>query len=342
MGWGNVLKNRLEYAVGIFDGPRNSYQDFNNAKDVMAFMDFRPFFQTETALKTLSVGGSVHAGKENNPLVPALLRGSVNASGNTLATGSGDSLVAVPFLAFNNNVRERGDRKLWELHATYFYKGLSVLGAWDGGIDSYALTTPNALPVPLPVSGFHVQVGYILTGETLEKRALVDPLHPFDLRKGKFGLGALDSRPATANSRSAGRSSPAAWPTRTSGRTGPTSLTRASTGISTRMSSSISTGSTRCSPSRCFFAPGRACRRRATSSGSASSCTIDAPSPPSPAASWPGSSSGSSTLMIDQDEKGFTTKARTTQRRGPPRWSSRQFCDPAGESPVVLIARSNT
>ena len=28
--------------------------------------------------------------------------------------------------------------------------------------------------------------------------------------------------------------------------------------------------------------------------------------------------------------------------RVPPRWSSRQFCDPAGESPVVLIARSNT
>jgi len=192
MGWGNLLKNRLEYAAGIFDGPRNSYQDFNYAKDVMAFMDFRPFFQTDTALKTLSVGGSVDAGKENNPLVPALLRGSTNASGNTLATGSGDSLVAVPFLAFNNNVRERGDRKLWELHATYFYKGLSVLGAWDSGINSFALTTPNALPVPLPVSGYHVQVGYIITGETLEKRALVDPLHPFDLRKGKFGLGAFE------------------------------------------------------------------------------------------------------------------------------------------------------
>ncbi len=192
MGWGNVLKNRLEYAVGIFDGPRNSYQDFNNAKDVMAFMDFRPFFQTETALKTLSVGGSVDAGKENNPLVPALLRGSTNASGNTLGTGSGDNLVAVPFLAFNNNVRERGDRRLWELHATYFYKGLSVLGAWDSGINSFALTTPTASPVPLPVSGFHVQVGYIITGETLEKRALVDPRHPFDLRKGKFGLGAFE------------------------------------------------------------------------------------------------------------------------------------------------------
>src|SRR5512135_2208565 len=192
MGWGNVLKNRLEYAVGIFGGPRNSYQDFNYAKDVMAFLDYRPFFQTQSVLKYLSVGGSVDAGQENNPLVPALLRGSVNGSGNTLASSSGDNFIAVPFLAFNNNVRERGDRKLWELHATYFYKGLSVLAAWDSGINSFALTTPGARPVPLPVSGYHVAVGYFITGEALEKRALVAPLHPFDLRKGKFSLGALE------------------------------------------------------------------------------------------------------------------------------------------------------
>src|SRR5512135_74925 len=55
MGWGNVLKNRLEYAVGIFGGPRNSFQDY------------RPFFRTRSVLKYLSVGGSLDAGLENNP-----------------------------------------------------------------------------------------------------------------------------------------------------------------------------------------------------------------------------------------------------------------------------------
>jgi phosphate-selective porin OprO/OprP len=192
MGWGNAFDNRLEYAVGIFDGPRNSYQDFNYPKDIMAFVDYRPFYQTDSVLKLLSVGGSVDEGTQDNPLVPAELRGSQNASGNTLATGSGDSLIAVPFLQFNNNVRERGARELWELHATYFYKGLSVLGAWDSGFNDLALVTPNARPVHLPVSGYHVQLGYIVTGETLEKRALVEPLRPFDLRPGKFGLGALE------------------------------------------------------------------------------------------------------------------------------------------------------
>ena len=67
MGWGNLFENRLEYAVGVFDGPRNSYQDFNNAKDIMAFVDYRPFFQTESALKFLSVGGSVDEGDAEQP-----------------------------------------------------------------------------------------------------------------------------------------------------------------------------------------------------------------------------------------------------------------------------------
>ena len=34
----------------------------------------------------------------------------------------------LPFLALNNNVTERGLRDLWELHAAYYYKGLSLLG----------------------------------------------------------------------------------------------------------------------------------------------------------------------------------------------------------------------
>ena len=192
MGWGNTFQNRLEYAVGMFGGARNSYQDFNSSKDLMAFVDYRPFVQSDSPLKLLSVGGSVDSGQENNPLAPALLRGSVTGSTNTLTTGSGDSIIAVPFLAFNNNVRERGARGLYELHASYFYKGLSLYGAWDSGFNDFSLTAPNAQPVHLPVSGYFIQAAYIVTGETLEKRTLIEPRHPFDLRKGKFGLGALE------------------------------------------------------------------------------------------------------------------------------------------------------
>jgi phosphate-selective porin OprO/OprP len=197
MGWGNILQNRLEYAVGIFDGPRNSYQDFNNAKDVVAFADIRPFFETDSKspLRNLSFGASVDAGRQNNPTVPALLRGSINASGNTLASGAGDAIIAVPFLAFNNNVRERGDRTLWELHGTYFYKGFMLMGAWDFGHNDFARVSTAASqppPVHLPVSGYYVHAAYLLTGEERDKITLVSPLHPFNLKPGKFGLGAWE------------------------------------------------------------------------------------------------------------------------------------------------------
>ena len=151
MAWGNVFDNRLEYAVGVFDGPRNSYQDYNNAKDIMAFIDYRPFYQMEeSALRFLSVGGSLDEGDQNNPTVPNELRGSANASNNTLASASGDNFIAVPFLQFNNNVREKGGRELWELHGTYFYKGLSVLGAWDSGFNDFSQTSPMPNPSTCP------------------------------------------------------------------------------------------------------------------------------------------------------------------------------------------------
>ena len=40
--------------------------------------------------------------------------------------------------------------------------------------------------------GMYSQVGYFLTGETLERRGPIKPLRPFDLRPGKFGLGAWE------------------------------------------------------------------------------------------------------------------------------------------------------
>jgi phosphate-selective porin OprO/OprP len=37
-----------------------------------------------------------------------------------------------------------------------------------------------------------VQAGYLLTGETVRDRTLIQPLRPFDLRQGRFGLGAWE------------------------------------------------------------------------------------------------------------------------------------------------------
>jgi len=78
------------------------------------------------------------------------------------------------------------------LHATYFVKGLSLVAAWDSGHNDFSLTTANAQPVHLPVAGYFVSAAYILTGEKRERLGFVEPLHPFDLRKGRFGTGAFE------------------------------------------------------------------------------------------------------------------------------------------------------
>ena len=201
MGWGSLFDNRLEYAVGSFNGQRNGFTAFNSHQDIMAFLNFKPFEQkSDFFLRNLQVGGSLDAGIENSPLSPAVLTTSSPSTPVPLTPGS----VSVPFLAFSDGVRERGYRALWELHVAYYYKGLSFLGAWDSGFQDYALGSSGPPPIRVPTGGYFAQVGYILTGETIRDRMLIEPLQsirppPRPLRPGcPRGHGPLqrpDSRP---------------------------------------------------------------------------------------------------------------------------------------------------
>jgi phosphate-selective porin OprO/OprP len=195
MGWGQIFDNRVEYAVGAFDGQRNSYVPFKNSPDVVAFLNFKPFEPAAppvfwSFLRDLNFGGSAAWGNENNPLLPSTLRTSTTANSAALTSSSGVNSTNVPFLNFNSNVTEKGARALWELHMAYFYRGLSLLGAWDAGVNSYAVT--NQRPVAIPVNGYFVQAAYLITGETRTATGLIDPLRRFDLRPGRFGLGAWE------------------------------------------------------------------------------------------------------------------------------------------------------
>ena len=193
MAWGELFDKKLEYAVGVFDGPRRSFTDYNDAKDVYALLNFRPFEgRTGSFLRNLNIGGSVDSGNQNNPLTPAVLRTSANASSTSETADQPINNASVPFLVFNQNVREQGNRTLAELHFAYYFRGLSLLGAWDGGTNDFTLKGQGQRPVHLPVQGYFVQAGYLLTGETINDRTLIDPLRPFDLRRGRFGLGAFE------------------------------------------------------------------------------------------------------------------------------------------------------
>ncbi len=210
MGTGDLLDRRLEYAAGIFNGPRRSFTDYNSSKDFMALLNFTPFENQENSpLRGLNFGGSVDYGNQTNPLTPVALRTSSNPSEETLDGNTAVNNAAVPFLIFNSNAREVGLRALWELHTAYYYKGLSLIGAWDSGFDSYALSKsasssgfsgsalsssagPTGRPVRIPINGWFAQAGYLLTGETLIDRTVIDPLRPFDLRRGRVGPGAWE------------------------------------------------------------------------------------------------------------------------------------------------------
>ncbi|APW58927.1 OprO/OprP family phosphate-selective porin [Paludisphaera borealis] len=188
--WGQLFKKSVDYAVGIFDGPRNQQLDFNAGKDVIAYFDARPFQENAAlpALKYFNIGGSADFGSQNNAVYPTALRTSVSGTNNPGAFSAAPS-----FFQWNNNVIESGERAMWSLHTAYYYKQLSVIGEWQGAFADYALTNVvGAKNVRVPLNGFYVAAGYFLTGETVNRRSQVRPNKPFDLRKKSFGLGAWE------------------------------------------------------------------------------------------------------------------------------------------------------
>ena len=185
---GELCEERVDYALAVANGPRNSYYDTNASKDLLSYLNVRPFMHSEQVpeLKHLNLGGSFAYGIQNQSPLPVDFRTSANA------TESAGTAEAVPsFLRLNEEVEEFGTRRLWEIHAAYYYRQLSLMGAYDGGFNDY-LQTQTDTRVRLPTQGWHVQFGYFLTGEEVTRRTFVEPLRPFDLREGKRGPGAWE------------------------------------------------------------------------------------------------------------------------------------------------------
>ena len=87
MAYGQLFRNRFDYAVGIFNGSRNGYVDTNDSKDVAALINFRPFGQVEgSVFENLSFGGSVDFGNQFSIPIPQVFRTNVATTGN-LAIG---------------------------------------------------------------------------------------------------------------------------------------------------------------------------------------------------------------------------------------------------------------
>ena len=185
MGYGRLFDNRFEYAAGIFNGSRNGFVAPTDNKFFAGYVNFKPFVNAEgSVFENFNIGGSVLEGNEQIVPIPAILRTNVATTGNSVA--------GIPFLAFNNNVRQSGSLSFWDLHTAWYYQGLAVIAEWQSGFQDYALTSNLAARTHLPVQSYYIEAGYLLTGETRSSVGIVKPRHPFRLKQGQFGLGAWE------------------------------------------------------------------------------------------------------------------------------------------------------
>ena len=187
MALGTTLEKRMDYAVGIFNGVRNGYLDTNNAKDLAAFLNFRPFVNNEDSVfQYLNFGGSTNIGQQNDLI----------ANPQTFRTQVPDTVInvnhlGVPFMTFAPNIRDYGPKSLWAAHTALYYQSLSFISEYEAGFQDYARSN-STVTINVPIQSYYVQAGYFLTGETVTGRGSVQPLRNFDIREGLRGTGAWE------------------------------------------------------------------------------------------------------------------------------------------------------
>jgi phosphate-selective porin OprO and OprP len=185
MAFGRLFDNTFDYAGGIFNGNRNGFLANDNSKKVSGYINWRPMGNNEGSLfENLNIGGSVFAGDMSQAASPQIFRTVVATSGNTVA--------GIPFLGFNNNIREAGYMAFWDLHLAYYYKQFALISEWGSGFQTYAPSNALQARTRLPVQSYYVQGSYLLTGETRSSIGIVKPISPFDIRKGNYGTGAIE------------------------------------------------------------------------------------------------------------------------------------------------------
>jgi phosphate-selective porin OprO/OprP len=189
MAWGYLFDKQLDYAAGLFNGSRNSFENLSNGVELTGYLNARPFEKSDSFARYLNVGGSVGFGHQDQPPSPSSLRvGAGSPDTNTPGQAT------LPFLILNPTVVEQGGRLVGSGHLAYFFNSLSLLSEWDFGFGGYA-SAAHPAPVRVPFGGYYVAAGYFLTGEEVAQRTRVTPRRPLvPLKKGEpRGLGAWEA-----------------------------------------------------------------------------------------------------------------------------------------------------
>lgn len=194
MEHGQILDKTAEYSIGLFNGPRRSFTDFNSGLDLYTLFNIRPFQKSKelTALNFLNIGGEYDFGNEANPTVqPSILTTANDQSANT-STAVVRSL-SPTFFAFNSNVVENGPRVHASAWLAWYYKSFNILAQYDGGFQDYSLVGARDSRVRVGQQGFFIQPYYFLTGEQIKRRVDIEPNKPLSIKNGKLvSIGAVE------------------------------------------------------------------------------------------------------------------------------------------------------
>ena len=186
MAFGKLWDERIDYAVGLFNGPRRSFQDFNNAKNPFFYLATQPFLRGNSdLLRHLSLGGSANFGRANDPLEPSAFR-----TANDETTSQAVDTLSPTFLRLNSNARQLGSRAFWSGDVAWFYRSLTALAGYNGGFITYSLPSQNRIRVPY--TGYSVALTYFLTGEEITSRRDIEPDRPFKLGDPWHNPGAVE------------------------------------------------------------------------------------------------------------------------------------------------------
>ena len=184
---GNLNDDMIEYAFGPTFGHISGLADTNATREGVGYLNFRPFTRREGAvLQYFNLGGSLALGRQSLATTPLPLRTSIQTSENDEAAQAASTI----FMEFHNTVIQNGTRQQGALHAANYY------GPWSVEAEFYALTfearpTAGAAFTTIPVLGYDVQLARFLTGESVRRREIVDPLRPFG-RGPNSGWGAVE------------------------------------------------------------------------------------------------------------------------------------------------------
>ncbi|WP_337177037.1 porin [Paludisphaera sp.] len=187
---GRLFDERLQYAVGGYGGHLAGLADENTTRDAVAYVNFKPFLQTERfpLLRDLNLGVSGYLGAQAIPQHPLPLRTSLQSSENDEAARRATSI----FLEFNEDAYLSGPHEAGAAHLAWYVGGMSFEAEWQTSRDRYTRAGIPFRLFSIPVTGSHFTLAYFITGERVRDRSRVDPLRPFDPTRNSWGPGAVE------------------------------------------------------------------------------------------------------------------------------------------------------